>query len=245
MEPLVLGVSLGAITLRTYRPTAVAVMAARPPLPGRAAEGDRRPPGELPPEPGWALAFTVGGPGRSAGEAAGPEAEAVGRIAAREDAALLEAVRRYSPALVAVGAPLSHPSGVCGYGTRACDLALAGLLLSRAARPPLLIRAGTSVAHRGAALRVRLERQDVRLVEVYPPATLALLGVESGGPGDPGAAGRLVDPGAFERAPETPAEAEAVVAAYQGWLYLTRRAEPVGHGAEGLVFIPAVGATRG
>lgn len=241
MEPLVLGVALGAVTLRTYRPTAVAVLAAGPPDPGGAGQGDGPAgsaggylgPGELrpnaPAEPQWGLAFTVGGSGP------GPDADqspgAVGRLAAGEDAALLEVIRRYAPALVAVAAPLTYPSGVRGYGVRACDLELSALPLEPAARAPLAIRAGISTAHRGAALRLRIDRLGVRLVEVYPPATLMLL--RAGGAAD------LVDVRRFERPPQSPAEEEAVVAAYQGWLCLCRRAVPVGHGGEGLVFIPA------
>jgi predicted nuclease with RNAse H fold len=154
---------------------------------------------------------------------------------------------------VAINAPLTRPRGRCCLdddcrcrsdpGTRSRrverDLARMGV-------PTLATALLKVLARRGIRLAEALRRAGWEPLEVYPQATLRLLGLPCAGKRTELGRRRIhaalqpLVPG-LDHAEASEHQLDAVVCAYTAWLWRTGRATPVGDADEGVMVIPLAG----
>jgi predicted nuclease with RNAse H fold len=170
------------------------------------------------------------------------------------DGELLAWVRGAGPAAtVAINAPLTRPRGRCcldddcrcrtdpGTRSRQVERDLARM------RVPTLATALLKVlARRGIRLAEALRREGWDPLEVYPQATLRLLGLPCTGKRTELGRRRIhaalqpLVPG-LEHADASEHQLDAVICAYTAWLWRTGRARPIGDVDEGVMVIPLAG----
>ena len=102
----------------------------------------------------------------------------------RTDAEIEDAVRRFTPSIVAIDAPLALPEGRC-CADPACECARHGIMrevdricAAMGYRPyPTLIPSMVGLTLRGIALAERLRARGLPVVEVYPGMAQDILGI--------------------------------------------------------------------
>lgn len=159
---------------------------------------------------------------------------------ARTDEAILEAIERCEPRVVAIDAPLALPEGrECA--DPACVCASAGIMreVDRIAaregyRPfPTLLPSMVKLTLRGIALRETLEARGYEVLETYPGMVQDVLGIPRKGAGVDGLRRGLKRHGVLG-IPRTRRishdELDAVTCALTGLLYLEGRTEVMGSG---------------
>lgn len=171
------------------------------------------------------------------------------------DGEIVAAVDKAQPAVVAIDAPLSLPRGLCCL-EESCSCRELLPLKARACERELRDRYGIpsyyttkkslikAMVYRAIALRHELGRHGHLVIEVYPYATKVRLW---------GAIPRKTTPAGLEflrerlaalipgLAPERVQHhdlADALIAAYTGYLHHRHMTEAMGHPEEGLLFIP-------
>ena len=176
--------------------------------------------------------------------------------AAGDDAEILAIVERAGPtATIAINAPLTLPRGRCCLdddcpcrhdpGTRSRELERELLRL----RVPILAMALIKVlARRGYILAAALREREVTPLEVYPFATLRLLGLPTAGKRTQLGRRRIHNalqplvPG-LDHPEASEHQLDAVVCALTAQLWRQGKTRTVGVADEGLMVIPAIAAT--
>jgi predicted nuclease with RNAse H fold len=157
-------------------------------------------------------------------------------------------VTRFSPAVIAIDAPLALPEGRC-CADRGCECARFGILravdrecIAAGYRPfPTLLPSMVGLTLRGIALATRLLARGHRVVESYPGMTQDILGIPRKRTGLDGLARGLRRAGVrgLPRARRVSHdELDAVTCALTGVLYLAGRTGTMGSGVTAPLVFP-------
>ncbi len=152
----------------------------------------------------------------------------------RRDDEIIALAKKFRPKLVAVDAPLSLP--LSSKGLRQCDREL----LKRGVRVfPVNFGAMKQLTERGMRLKVLLEAEGFKVIEVFPGGAQDVLGLPRKQSNLAGLREGLMQLGLKGINPDTTHdEIDAVTAAYVGWLYLNGLAELISDGQGGGIVMP-------
>ena len=159
------------------------------------------------------------------------------------DEDIISEIRKYSPILIGIDAPLSLPKGrrtiefKDGPKFRECDRALYGLGIRFF---PIVLGPMRMLTSRGIKLKNELVEMGFKVVEVYPGATQDILGIPRKSRGLDALRSGLKAWVIGDLEGLSGDELDAVTAALTVELYIEGRGEFIGDPEEGLILIPKV-----
>ncbi|MEM0444371.1 MAG: DUF429 domain-containing protein [Nitrososphaerota archaeon] len=157
---------------------------------------------------------------------------------ARLDDEVVELAVKYSPACVAVDAPLSYPSGVAGPGVRLCEREARGMGIRLF---PVSFGAMRLLTERGMGIASRLRALGFEVIETFPSGAQRMLGVWRGGRRSAASLAERLRKRLGLRLPEKPTldMVDAATCAYVALLYVRGMCVVLGDRSEGLLYLPA------
>ena len=158
------------------------------------------------------------------------------------DEEILNEVRKYKNALIAIDAPLTLPRGRksidqrCDIHFRECDKEL---LRRRIKFFPITLGPMRALTKRGMKLKEAFEKEGFEVIEVFPGGAQDILGIPRKSKGKEKLLEGLKRLGlkGFRKG-ITDHELDAITAAYVGKLYLEGKYEAYGDPKEGLIIMP-------